>query len=721
MLNLSKESAIFCNCENLPPVQNALNAVQEDLKSLLGSSLDTVSEERSSQIRIIQEEGHLAEQFRIQSDASQNTLVISASDELGIVFGLYHFTEHVLGIDPYSFWTDQVYSAVDSLTVPEMDYISDASGPRFRGWFINDEDCLIGWDDSISITDELWRKIYETLLRTGYNTVIAGTGVHASDPHLDTAASMGLWVAQHHAEPLGAPMFHDIYPGVTARLPEEKDKFEELYRNAVKKSCHRKTLWTLGFRGQGDRPFFEDDPRHNTPEKRGKVISDMIRFQMDIVSELTKGPQVFIHYLYSESGELHRSGHLELPEEVIPVYCDNGFGAMRIRRHLCEAEKGISTMPADAEDHSALGLYYHVSFHDLEISNKLVPLIHPDVIKENLEPFAENPGFSFFICNVSNIRPHLFHIDLFRRLHDREDSESWRDSVDRHVRQWTARYFPGAEEEGQRLLLSYFDAPFIFNESYSDARAGEQVFHQGLRHMIRSFLREEDLRPWFTFLPEDFPSDDDCCRFILQKAEERLPLWRQLCRDADELQKKLPPERRQFFSDNLGMHIRYMRYSSEGFVRGVRGILACLDNRYGDAFILFYKSREHMASALNTLLEGEHGKWKNFYRGDWLTGTAETIRDLDMMISLSRIKGEDLWVNSTWMIEALGLDRCAISLLPQSSISSLSLARRLSELSEQPVDIPRKPDLTLLKERDLKTIKGRNPGRQKGDMNNAEN
>ena len=55
--------------------------------------------------------------------------------------------------------------------------------------------------------------------------IIPGTGIKPDAPQLEQASKMGLWIAQHHAEPLGAEMFSNAYPGIIPRYPEDFDKF----------------------------------------------------------------------------------------------------------------------------------------------------------------------------------------------------------------------------------------------------------------------------------------------------------------------------------------------------------------------------------------------------------------------------------------------------------------------------------------------------------------
>ncbi|WP_268893675.1 glycosyl hydrolase 115 family protein [Paenibacillus puerhi] len=64
-------------------------------------------------------------------------------------------------------------------------------------------------------------------------------------------------------------MFLLAYPGRRASYQEAPELFERLWTEAIEKQRDRKVLWVLSFRGQGDKPFWENDPSFDTPEKRG--------------------------------------------------------------------------------------------------------------------------------------------------------------------------------------------------------------------------------------------------------------------------------------------------------------------------------------------------------------------------------------------------------------------------------------------------------------------
>lgn len=84
-----------------------------------------------------------------------------------------------------------------------------------------------------------------------------------------------------------------------------------------------------------DMPFWANGKfgRFDTPEAGGRLISDMIKKQCELVKQHVENP-VFCTNLYGEIMELYEQGHLELTKDIIKVCADNGFGKMVTRRQM---------------------------------------------------------------------------------------------------------------------------------------------------------------------------------------------------------------------------------------------------------------------------------------------------------------------------------------------------------------------------------------------------
>ena len=691
-MKLTHNTTIF-STSNATPITHAIRGLTRDVAGIFGQEPAQASAPAPDQVRITIQPSERVEAFRIRVDDGERCVLIEGSDDLGAVFGVYHFCEHMLGVDPYQFWTEFPYQQPDAIDLPAQEFVSPEPKVRFRGWFVNDEDCLMGWHDDMTVSLATWGRLFETLLRAGYNMVIPGTGSQPDDPQLQLAADMGIWLAQHHAEPLGAHLFNNVYPGIAPRIPEELERFTALYREAIHAQQGRKVVWSLGFRGQGDCPFFLNDPRYDTLEKRGKVISDMIRLQKQLVIEEAEGPHHFVHNVYSESAELYRAGYLELDDDVIRVWADNGFGAMRARREW-RTDPNVSSLPLPGDRDRLSGVYYHLSFHDLQLASKVTPIVAPDLIHDQFRQLYEAGNIQYLTLNVSNVRPHVFNIDLIGKLTRFSPAVS----VEQHYADWTGKYFPGHERAVADLIARYHRLPFRYGP-HEDDLAGEQVCHHGLRNAISAVAAGENVMDWrhsFHYIADPVTGNADCFQWLLDRAEPTLPGWIALQADADAISNELTGYQARFFADVVRMPVDYMACSYRGLVAGLQGLLAYMDGDDEEAFCLMSQSKWFMDDALQALLVTEHGKWRNFFRGEWLTGTRETIRRLETMRGLCRIRGDVVYAGPlpAWIPKAVGFEGGAgihtiIQAIPDYDALAMALLRHKEGAKNTPSDLLR--------------------------------
>ena len=105
--------------------------------------------------------------IRFPRETAVPELQVVGGDDLGIVYGLLHISHKYLGIDPFWFWADKQPQPNQSVIVPMEEYEAPTPRIRYRGWFVNDEVCLIGWTDTYPPPKEIWQPVFETLLRCG--------------------------------------------------------------------------------------------------------------------------------------------------------------------------------------------------------------------------------------------------------------------------------------------------------------------------------------------------------------------------------------------------------------------------------------------------------------------------------------------------------------------------------------------------------------------------
>lgn len=221
--------------------------------------------------------------FEVNDDKKKMSMIIEGIDDLGLIYGLLYISTIFLGVDPFWFWAEKEPEKKVFIDVPAKNYVSKLHYVRYRGWFINDEVCLLGWTDTFPPQKEVWYPAFEALLRCGGNMIIPGIDAPEEVIQWDLASEMGLYLTQHHVIPMGAKMFTRVYPDKRASYDENKDLFVKLWLEAIEKNKDKKHIWVLGFRGQGDCPFWTQDEGYDTPERQGELISRVIKDQYEFL------------------------------------------------------------------------------------------------------------------------------------------------------------------------------------------------------------------------------------------------------------------------------------------------------------------------------------------------------------------------------------------------------------------------------------------------------
>lgn len=665
------------------PIEHAIRMLVRDFEVVLGAKPELVTgNEKAAElcIRMAVEQDNCLQHpeafgFRFHSSGRNPRMDIVGYDDLGLVYGILEFSRRFLGIEPFWFWADQSIVKRTEIDIPCNNFDAPAPKVRYRGWFVNDEVCLIGWKESYPPSREVWEPVFEALLRCGGNMAIPGTDLPRNGIHYELAAEMGLWVTHHHAEPLGAEMFLRAFPGKKASYQEEPVLFERLWQEAIEEQKDKKVLWVLSFRGQGDKPFWLNDPSFDTSEKRGAMISKVIRKQYDMIGNAVENP-VYCVALYGEIAELYKGGYVELPGDVIKVWADNGYGKMVSRRHN-NLNLRVPALPAP-EDYGKHGVYYHVTFHDLQASNHLTMYPGPpSFLKQEIEAAFAAGADEYLLLNCGNIRPHIYALDVIRELWLQGTID-----VSEHLNRFVSSYYTTCHEELKELYLSYTEAAIPYGP-HADDLAGDEYYHHPARQIIGHWLQGKVDQPdtRLNWAVGDQPFDDQVMGFEVRLKEglENWEAWLQRC---DELLSKLGSEDRQRAVDQLMFHGALHLSGCEGFYWLCRSYREYREERYPQAFVYASESMWCYQKGLKALSDSEHGKWERFYRADWLTNIESTIRNVDTIRRFLRIHGDSpdffLWYKEYLMPETEKY--IYLENTHRNPLSDDELARRLKQL-----------------------------------------
>ena len=606
-------------------VKNALRILRRDLSSRFPTERreeNTVALEYAAFDR--------PEAFSVQ--VTRDKMTVRAGDELGCVYGLLYISARFLRVPPFWFWLGQEIWPMEPVSVPEGVYTGETPAVRYRGWFINDEVLLKKWavrgDPALP-----WHMAFEALLRCGGNTVIPGTDKDARQWR-DLAASYGLILSQHHAEPLGAEFFLREYPDLESNYDDHPELFQKLWEDAVRAQADRRVIWCLGFRGQGDAPFWANDTtgKYDTDEKRGAMISKMLRLQRRVVEKYVEDP-VFCTNLYGEVMELYARGFVDIDPDVIKIRADNGYGKMAARRRG-DHDTRLSSLPDAPEAHG--GVYYHVSFYDLQAANHMTMSPNSvDFVSAQLDAAAAKGLTEYWMVNCSNIRPHVYMLDAVRKKWFGQAL-----SDDAHSRAFADTYFGGSEAVAA-CYRAYGAAQLPFGPE-PDQRAGEQFYCEIPRMLVHQFFVDRHapapgLR-WLTraeSLAGQAAYFSGLCRAQAPKLQA---LWEQ-CRESG--------------AADITLHARLQALGAQAGALVGDGFAALERQDALGAFLAFGDAAELFRKAVQAMSDWETGVFKGFTFNDCFADYKHTAFMLDKLMGYVRELGDspahDKWYRLAYM------------------------------------------------------------------------
>ncbi|MDX1285456.1 MAG: glycosyl hydrolase 115 family protein, partial [Draconibacterium sp.] len=481
-IKIDGQTSIFISENEPEPIKKAVADLASDMEKVFGQPIaichDLNQSKENSIVIAFNENLHKninklngLEKFAIQ--AVKNRIVITGSDIRGCIYGIYHFAEKHLGVDPLYWWTDNEPTPKQKIEIPvDFRETSDSPTIKYRGLFINDEDLLTGWKPGTwfidGISPEVWDKLFEAILRMKGNMVTPGTFIFPYEPQIKQAAERGLIITQHHIEVLGLNTYR--WPDdVPYSFKTNKEDLISAWTNSVEQYPKDiEILWTVGYRGLHDRAFWEDD-KDSPKSKQGRadLIKDAILAQMKIVKERFENPY-FIMNTWGEGIEFVREGYLELPEEVTLVWADKGWGIIRDGGTIAEGN----------------GIYYHTAMFNGRC-NQLTEMIPISRIQSEIGRAVKANATEYLLVNCSDFRPVTMSTKA--ALSVAYNAKNWINDEDFHkkyLKDWCAKNF-GGEVAGEvaGIYNHYYETAAQYTQNEEDVM-GDNYYHR----LTRSYL-----------------------------------------------------------------------------------------------------------------------------------------------------------------------------------------------------------------------------------------
>jgi hypothetical protein len=618
---------VIIESPNAPgPVKKAADDLASDMAKVFGTRPQIVPASNDPAIEIASPSGGSVESFAIA--ARGNHVVLSGADMRGTIFAIYTFSQDYLGVDPMYYWNDNQPAKKTSIAIPAglgRNFPSPLF--KYRGFFINDEDLLTGWapgeqSDHSGIAKPVMDKIFETILRLKGNMVVPGTWTFSSDPQMKWVGERGLILNQHHAIPLGmnvarwpanVPYNYSQHPGI----------LERAWTNSVKAyDPKQEILWSVGLRGLSDTSYSTMDPSVVGNDKRlGALISKAIADQMRIVRSVHPDAK-FVTDLWQEGARLVQKGYLTIPPEVTMVWADTGYGLIQDKGSVAKGQ----------------GMYYHDAMLNGR-ANQLSEMVPVDRIYSEFGRYIKAGATGYMLLNTSDIRPVSMTAKVIM-------DTAWggtpkQGGAHETYAGWASHQFGDkAAAAVAKVWEDYFKAiPKL--ESGDDY--GDQIYHTEARQMMMTTMITP---PWYNIVGQSarwtpvrilgFNFDPNYGRDIeqnyaqvtmareLKVCAEAQPHWDAVWNEAKAAEASVPAERRPFYEAYILTEIAINRdgnrmlWLTSDAIRSVKA---------GDKA----KAHQDIRRALDAIAEikqmekgAEYGKWRNWYRGEWLEGVDET-------------------------------------------------------------------------------------------------
>ena len=401
-----------------------------------------------------------------------NKIYFFGAEDLGTMWSIYSFSENELKIPPYYYFDDIEFETQKELVIDNKT-VSEYPETKFRGWFINDEDLLGSFMSKGKrdidyafykdiIHPDLMEKIVETALRFRINLLIPSTLIDIYNPDEENLVKIisrrGLYVSQHHIEPMGVSHFafdkfaknngcNNLFSFI-----QNRETMVACWKYYAKKWVeYPRVVWQLGLRGGGDKPVWLTDKNVGySSHERGKLISEAIATQYEIISSLTDKPIYSTSTVWMEGAKLLQSGDLILPRDTVSVFADIGMTQLF----------GDDFFNVTRERDRRYGIYYHSQYW--HTGPHLAEGVCPEKINYVYELAREYKSNYYAVLNVGNVKEFTFSIKINTSLMWYGGAKKLEDIIDEYCETFAEKN----KNEMKNCIEEYFNAFGEINLKY---------------------------------------------------------------------------------------------------------------------------------------------------------------------------------------------------------------------------------------------------------------
>jgi Glycosyl hydrolase family 115 len=655
-ITINSQTSVFIDQREPGPIRMAAQDLANDMQKVFGSPVRVVhdpTKAHATTLWISSGAGLPAgvekpsgwEKLHIQAvnhpasgSPAVHAVVLTGSDMRGTIYAIYQFSQQFLGMDPLYWWTDHQPRRRASVSL--SDDLSETQGPTFkyRGFFINDEDLLTGWapGKKTGISLKVWNRVYEAILRLKGDMVCPGTWIFPDDAQIKLASERGLIITQHHAIPLGLNVAR--WPkDVPYNYTEHPEILDRAWKDAVREYPPGvDVLWTVGLRGLSDTSYASSDPTVRGNNKAlGHLISKAIANQIKIVRAVHPNAQ-FITNLWQEGARLVQQGDLSIPPEVRKVWADSGYGYPQDKGEVAAGQ----------------GVYYHDAMMNGR-ANQLTEMVPVERIYRELGRYIRAGATHYLLLNTSDIRPVVMTAKAVMDVGWSGVPPAGPAAARDYYRDWASHEFGAkAAEPLAKVYEDYFNAPTHLGQPIHEY--GDNLYHTEARAMMLTYMIDSPLYAIPSQAPKWVQPRIWGTRFGRRTGKARLgpalkreieqcggaqPRWDAVWRQALAAEPLVTPARLPFYRASVLAMIAINRQSNQALFQVASAIEEAQAGRMADARASAQKALQALNSIQQAEVAAEYGKWKNWYRGDWLTGVYRTRQ---MVVTFSKFLSDPL-------------------------------------------------------------------------------
>jgi hypothetical protein len=282
-------------------------------------------------------------------------------------------------------------------------------------------------------------------------------------------------------------------------------------------------------------------------------------------------------------------------------------------------------------------------------TNQLSEMVPIERIAGEMGRYVKAGATQYFLVNTSDIRPYSLTIRAVMdyawlgHLPGAEDAPSGY-----YTRYATEEFGAQAAPAIADMYKDYFAAPAHVGDPSHEY--GDQLYHTEGRQMMQTFMVDAPLYA----LPGQSPKwtiprlvgegygrpgfggkqwlSTTAAREI-QQCGDAQARWDAVWKKAVAAQALVPAARRPFYQASVLTMVTINRESNRMLLHISRSIQAAQNGRLAEAQQEAAEALAAVAQVRQAQAAAEYGKWKNWYRGDWLTGVYRTQQTLEAYAS----------------------------------------------------------------------------------------